>query len=226
MIKATEQQPNDKQPEPQKVEKRVFNIQLRAAGEGDPAEERRSVTGYAALFNSASEDMGFIEIIEPGAFRNAIPKSDIRALFNHDPSQLLARTASSTLKVQEDTKGLRYDFELPDTTLGNDLKIMLKRGDVSQSSFAFSVKEQSWESLKLANGEMQYTRRIKEIEELYDVSLVTYPAYADTEVALRSMPGRKAETDGNQEVPAQPEKSQRARLLEAIERSAKCQDNE
>lgn len=211
----------ENKPETGKLEKRVFNIQLRAAGEGEPTDERRSVSGYAALFNSASEDMGFIEVIEPGAFKNAIPKSDVRALFNHDPNYILARTASGTLTIREDEKGLYYEFSLPNTTIGNDLREMLDRGDVNQSSFAFSVKEQSWESLKLDNGEYQYTRRIKEVEQLYDVSPVTYPAYADTTVALRSRPApptenNESEQEDNTELP---EKSLRGRLLEAIERS-------
>jgi len=199
------------------IEKRTFTIQLRAAGPGDPVDESRNVTGYAAIFNSASEDMGFIEIIEPGAFTNAIPKSDVRALFNHDPNYILARTASGTLQLEEDEVGLKYRFEIPNTTFGNDFKVMLERGDVNQSSFAFSVKEQSWETLKLESGEIQYTRRIKEVDWLYDVSPVTYPAYADTTVALRSMP-----TEGNSDTPPEepaPEPSRKTRLIEAMERT-------
>lgn len=173
-------------PNPQdNIEKRVHHIELRADG---AASDSRTVTGYAAVFNSPSEDMGFVEYIEPGAFTEAIPVSDIRALFNHDANLILARTASNTLRVYEDSIGLRYEFDLPDTTFGNDLLVSLRRGDVNQSSFAFSVKEQAWETEKLPNGEFKYTRRIKKVERLYDVSPVTYPAYADTTVAMRSMP--------------------------------------
>jgi len=221
MDKETEQDKVNN-PAESKVEKRVFKIQLRAAAPGEPVDNSRTVTGYAAIFNSASEDMGFIEIIEPGAFRNAIPKSDVRALFNHDPNYVFARTASGTLKVEEDATGLRYEFDVPDTTFGNDFLVMLQRGDVNQSSFAFSVKEQAWESLKLPSGEMQYTRRIKEVEELYDVSPVTYPAYADTSVAKRSMPVAGSEPTEETVPPSEDTsdtKSIRLRFVEALERS-------
>lgn len=191
---ATEQAPqpgNDN-----KKETRVFQIELRdldlsvpeGAADGVKAESR-TVVGYAAKFNTNSEDMGFIEIIEPGAFAEAIPNSDIRALFNHDPNIIFARAnnGKGTLTVEEDSVGLRYQFDVPDTSFGNDFLVSLKRGDITQSSFSFSVKEQAWESVKLENGDYQYTRRIKKVERLYDVSPVTYPAYVDTEVAIRSL---------------------------------------
>ncbi len=189
-------------PQPDTLEKRVFTIEMRAAADGDGVSsleggkggENRTVTGYAAVFNSPSEDMGFIEYIEPGAFREAIPKSDVRALFNHDPNYILARTASGTLKIEEDERGLRYQFSIPETTFGNDFAVMLQRGDVSQSSFSFTVKDQTWEENRQADGTMQYTRRIKKVERLYDVSPVTYPAYPDTEVALRSIGEMQKET--------------------------------
>lgn len=203
---------------PDNAESRVFHIELRAApppaSDSDaPAVQSRTVVGYAAKFNSDSEDMGFIEVIEPGAFREAIPKSDIRALFNHDPNHVLARSTSGTLKVEEDAIGLRYEFDLPETTTGNDLLIMLQRGDVSQSSFGFTVKDQAWETKKLENGEFQRTRRIKAVERLYDVSPVTYPAYADTAVAMRSMPPI---LNSQLSIPTD---THRQRLLEAIERT-------
>lgn len=177
---------------PDNIEKRVHHIELRANDTTDAAASR-TVTGYAAVFGKPSEDMGFIEYIEAGAFSEAIGASDVRALFNHDPNLILARTASNTLRVFEDTIGLRYEFDVPDTSFGNDLLVSLRRGDVNQSSFAFSVKEQAWETEKLPNGEFKYTRRIKKVERLYDVSPVTYPAYADTTVAMRAMPGAGSE---------------------------------
>lgn len=181
-------------PQPDALEKRVFTIEMRAAADGEAGDAKRTVTGYAAVFNSPSEDMGFVEYIEPGAFREAIPKSDVRALFNHDPNLILARTASGTLKIEEDAKGLRYEFRIPETTFGNDFSVMLQRGDVSQSSFSFTVKEQEWGENKRSDGSVEYTRRIKKVERLYDVSPVTYPAYPDTEVALRSLGEIQKET--------------------------------
>lgn len=216
MSKEIQPEQHNKQPQPEGLERRVFTIEMRAAPEGEEGDKRTTVTGYAALFNSPSEDMGFIEIIEAGAFREAIGTSDVRALFNHDPNQILARTASGTLRVEEDEKGLRYEFSLPDTTYGRDLAVMLKRGDVSQSSFAFTVKEQAWETKKDEKGNPTYTRRIKKVERLFDVSPVTYPAYSDTTVALRSMPSVVENPDQEDETPS---KTRRQRLLEAIERN-------
>lgn len=174
-------------PETNNIEKRVHRIELRAASaEGQPAS--RTVVGYAAVFNSESEDLGyFTEVIEPGAFTEAIGQSDIRALFNHDPNYILARTPG-TLKVTEDERGLRYEFDAPETSFGNDFLVMLQRGDVSQSSFSFTVKDESWDMEKLPNGDYKHTRRIKKVDRIYDVAPVTYPAYPDTEVARRSLP--------------------------------------
>lgn len=210
MSKEMEQRKNNP-PQPEGLEKRVFTIEMRAAAEGDPGDAKRTVTGYAAVFNSPSEDMGFIEYIEPGAFRDAITRSDVRALFNHDPNYILARTASGTLHIAEDDKGLRYQFTIPETTFGNDFAIMLQRGDISQSSFSFTVKEQEWGENKRSDGTIEYTRRIKKVERLYDVSPVTYPAYPDTEVALRSLETQQPKT---KDQPPTPETDPRHDLLE------------
>lgn len=168
------------------------NIEKRAASIG-AATEGRTIEGYAALFNKRTEIWpGFFEEIAPGAFKNAIGKSDVRALFNHDQNRILARTSSGTLQIGEDEKGLWYRFEMPDTTEGNDLLTMIKRGDINQSSFAFTVKVSEWHE---ENGN-DTLRRITEVEELFDVSPVTYPAYQDTTVSAR----KKAE-----EMPKKPE---------------------
>ena len=119
----------------------------------------------------------------PGAF-DGCNMSDVRALFNHDPNQILARTASGTMSVSVDAKGLKYRFEMPNTTLGNDLLEMIRRGDISQSSFAFTVKETSWVEEKYPIPDL---RKIIKIEEVYDVSPVTYPAYEGTSVQARSI---------------------------------------
>ena len=157
-------------------------------------ESGNTVTGYAAVFNSKSEEMwGFRERIDPAAFNDA-DMSDVRALFNHDPNMLLARSSSGTLQLSVDDHGLKYTFELPDTTAGRDLREMLKRGDVSQSSFGFTIAEDAWEERKNKAGEVEETTRvIKKIHRLYDVSPVTYPAYPDASVALRSLESWKAE---------------------------------
>ena len=151
--------------------------------------------GYAAVFEKQSEDLGgFRETIQRGAFKDAIANSDVRALFNHDANMILARNTSGTLRLEEDNIGLKYSFEAPNTTAGNDLLEMIRRGDINQSSFGFTVEEDSWDD---SNGYM--VRTIKKIKRLYDVSAVTYPAYPDATVALRSMPIDLEEKEQNKE---------------------------
>lgn len=172
----------------QNKETRTYRASMNVEPDG------KTVTGYAAVFNALSEEMwGFRERIDPAAFDSA-DMSDTRALFNHDPNMLLARTSSGTLKLEVDDKGLRYSFELPDTTAGRDLGELLRRGDVTQSSFGFTISDDEWEERKNDDGEVEeVTRVIKKVKRLYDVSPVTYPAYPDTSVALRSLEAWKEE---------------------------------
>jgi HK97 family phage prohead protease len=156
------------------------NCELRAiAPEGSG---RARIAGHAAVFNSLSEDLwGFREKIAPGAFKPALAKSDIRALLNHDPNFVLGRTNNGTLRVQEDETGLAVEIDPPETAWANDLLVSIGRGDISQMSFAFRVGEESWETVDGVN-----TRTILSFDEIFDVSPVTYPAYPDTDVALRA----------------------------------------
>jgi HK97 family phage prohead protease len=146
-------------------------------------DEKSGMSGYAAVFGSATEIAGmFREQIAPGAFAEAVKRDDVRALFNHDANFVLGRSTSGTLRLIEDDKGLRYDVDVPDTTWARDLMVSVQRGDVSQSSFAFEVTEDEWDYGK--RGEMPM-RTIKNVR-LYDVSPVTYPAYSATSVSARS----------------------------------------
>ena len=158
--------------------------------------ESRRVEGYAAVFGSESEELGwFVEEIAPGAFDDVL-SDDVRALYNHDENLILARTASGTLELSIDERGLRYAFDAPNTTAGNDLLESIKRGDISQSSFGFRVKEDKWEDMEMEqNGKKWFKtkRTIMKVERLFDVSPVTFPAYPDTDVARRSMDARKKE---------------------------------
>jgi len=162
------------------------------------------VRGYAALFNTRSEDLGwaghsFYEVIEPWAF-DGLDYEGVVALFNHDQNLPLARCGAG-LDLGVDTRGLWYEFELPDTSAGRDLRELLTRGIVSQSSFAFTVAEdgQDWQEEEVLGGTV-VTRTIKQISALYDVSLVTSPAYADTSVALRGLYAHRAQY-GQQKLP-------------------------
>ncbi len=145
---------------------------------------RKKIAGHAAVFNSLSEDLwGFRERIAPGAFKNALAKSDIRALLNHDPNFVLGRIKNGTLRVQEDETGLAVEIDPPETRWADDLLVSIGRGDISQMSFAFRVGEDSWETVDGLN-----IRTILSFDEIYDVSPVTYPAYPETDVTLRAMP--------------------------------------
>ncbi len=156
--------------------------ELRVLRDGDAPK----IVGYAAVFNKKSENLGFfVEQIAPGAFKGAIKKSDARALFNHDPNIILGRQSNGTLKLKEDDKGLFMEVMPPDTQFIRDMVIApIERGDITQQSFGFTVKIDQWEEDK----EKQTTlRTIVEVDRLFDVSPVTFPAYPDTTVALRSM---------------------------------------
>lgn len=174
------------------IEKRAYDGEMKAI-------EGRTVEGYASVFNSMSEDLGgFREIILPGAFSNVL-NNDVRALYNHDTNYLLARTTSGTLELKEDDKGLYYRFEMPNTSYGNDMLELFRRGDLSQSSFGFTVEKDSW---RMENG--QHIRYIESVGSLFDVSPVVYPAYAAASSGLRSA-DLKGESDAKaaEEKPAE-----------------------
>ena len=163
---------------------RILKVaELRIKREGDTPPQ---IEGYAAVFNKDSEDMGFIERIAPGAFKKALKTSDVRALFNHDPNIILGRTSAGTLELKEDKKGLFMIVTPPDTQLVRDMVLTpIERGDITQQSFGFIVKADEWKNLD--NEKDTPVRTITEIGELFDVSPVTFPAYPDTVVALRSL---------------------------------------
>lgn len=149
--------------------------------------ESRKVEGYALVFNSQSEDLGFYETIEPSAIDDdVILQSDVVALLNHDDKRgILARSrkGKGSLKLSIDDRGLKYEFDAPHTALGDELLEMLKRGDINQSSFAFTVANggDTWEKR-----EGKYYRTIKKIDRLFDVSAVLTPAYSSTTVQCRN----------------------------------------
>lgn len=171
----------------------VEGMKVEKRAEGDA--EESVVEGYAALFNSPTEIGGwFREVILPGAFDDVL-ENDVRALFNHDANQVLARTSSKTLEIGVDEKGLWYRFTIPDRTYAKDLADAIDKGDVSQSSFAFRAKETNWVYVK---DELEL-REIVKVETLYDVSPVTYPAYSDTSVMKRSHDAFLAEREKKKE---------------------------
>lgn len=176
----------------------------------DGGNDDEKIVGYAAVFNSFSQPIfGFRETIKPGAFKKTIRESDVRALINHDPNYVLGRTSSRTLRLSEDEKGLRYIVTPPDTTFARDLVVSIKRGDITQSSFGFSVVKDHW------TGESpNMTRELLEVK-LFDVSSVTYPAYLQTEVSVRSLLGYLSETKMKQDLGAE-EKRAIAQVIENL----------
>jgi len=155
------------------TEKRFYNIELE---QREGTESATTIVGHAAVFNKLSENLGgFQERINTGAFDDVLG-DDVRAFFNHDPNHLLARSSSGTLRLSTDEEGLKYEFDVPDTTSGRDLLVSMKRGDITQSSFAFTVEDDSWESENGMN-----IRTIKKVKRLYDVSPVSIPAYPDAD---------------------------------------------
>lgn len=168
------------------------SVEIRAA---EAEESRPIVRGYASMFNKESENLGsdkyqFREIILPGAFDEVL-NDDVRALLNHDSNNILARSKNGqgSLRIGTDETGLWYEFEAPDTQVGRDLVTSLKRGDIDQSSFSFTVSRdgEKWEEEKSEDGKTFIKRTISKVARLFDVSPVTYPAYPDATVALRSL---------------------------------------
>ena len=140
------------------------------------------LAGYAAVYDQETVIGAFRERIEPGAFDQTLG-ADVRALVNHDPNLILGRTLSGTLRLSSDAHGLRYEVDPPQTSYASDLLESVRRGDVTQSSFAFRVIADEWEQAG-RSGELPL-RRIQQVE-LFDVSPVTYPAYTQTSVSARA----------------------------------------
>lgn len=162
------------------IERRNFQVsELRAITSGDGL---RKITGYAAVFEKLSDNLGwFREKIQPGAFADSIITDDVRALWNHDSNYPLGRNKSGTLTLSEDEHGLKIEIDPPDTQWARDLMTSIDRGDVDQMSFGFQTLSDKWEMV-----EGEDIRTLIKVR-LFDVSPVTFPAYPDTEVGLRSL---------------------------------------
>lgn len=148
--------------------------------------ESRKISGYAAVFEQKTKiGTWYEEQIARGAF-DECDFSRCVLNFNHDDNNLLGRVSSGTLKLEIDEKGLRFECELPDTTTANDILTLIRRGDIEGCSFAFVVRESSWEWLSDEDPAQLDQRTIMKISEVFDVSVVTHPAYEQTSVDARS----------------------------------------
>ena len=146
----------------------------------------RTLAGYAAVYGEDSREIveqgrAFVERIAPGAFAETLRAgSDVKLLYNHDPAALLARTKSRTLSLKSDRNGLAFEASLPETTLGNDVRELLARGDLTgEMSFGFFVEDESWNRTR--------TERLVKRARLVEVSIVQDAAYPQTNSSLRSV---------------------------------------
>lgn len=177
------------------MERRNVEMEFRA----EDGTEKPKIRGRAVVYNRWSADLGgFKEIIEPGFFENVL-KDDVRALWNHNTDLVLGRTRSGTLLLADTESGLDVEIDPPDTQIGRDAVVSIGRRDVNQMSFGFTVKSggDKWERDQRTGA---ITRRLLRggCETLFDVSPVTYPAYAQTSVSARSMM-EALSTQGGQE---------------------------
>ncbi|PCG18923.1 phage prohead protease [Brachyspira sp. G79] len=181
-----------------------INIQKSTDTEGEPLKLR----GYAIVYNSLSEPLYadlFRECIKRGAFTKSLLENDQVCLWGHDTRYVLGRKSSGTLILREDDKGLYFEVSLPNTTWARDLKESVDRGDIKQMSFGFKVVRDNWlddkETLK------EYGMPIREVEEitLHEISLVTFPAYPQTNVRHKGDCPHSANEDVY--IPKPPDKS-------------------
>lgn len=151
------------------MEKRAFSIESKG----------RTLSGYAAVFDSPTRIGDFQEVIKKGAFTRSLTSLEapkIKAIYEHDTSQLLGRLGSKTLRLWEDQRGLCFELDLPNTTLGNDVAELVKRGDLAGCSFGFIVRSENWTD----------TRRELLDVDLFEITLTSDPAYEATSVDIRS----------------------------------------
>lgn len=153
-------------------EQRALVAEIRTKG--------RRLEGHAATFGTEARIDDFLEVIAPGAFRDSIGRDrDILALVDHDTKRVLARTKSGTLRLAEDSRGLAFDLDLPDTSYGRDVLTLAERGDIGGMSFAFTVDP--------SGEEWRGDRRELRSVTLHEISVVSaFPAYSNTSVYARN----------------------------------------
>lgn len=164
---------------------RADRVEFRDAAAGSAAVG--VLAGYAAVYERLSQNLGgFVEKVAHGAFAQTLADNNpVLARYNHDDNQLLGTTEAETLRVASDDTGLPYEVDLPDTSVGRDVAVLAKRGDVRYSSFAFRTLEDSWSVT-----DQGFPLRTLIKVQLVDVAPVNNPAYRDTSVGMRSLAER------------------------------------
>lgn len=189
------------------MERRFIPLEkTEARQEGDTM----SISGLAAVIGQESQDLGgFTEVIEPGAFDEALASSDVRALYNHDANYVLGRTASGTLRLEAREDGLYYEVDnLPESR--RDVYELIQRGDVTGNSFAFTVEEDRWEQ----RDDGRQMRYITRVGELFDVGPVVYPAYQQTVVSARALERARAAAEQPAADPSHPRRELAKRRID------------
>lgn len=163
----------------------VARLEVRAAG-GD--EGGRTVVGYAAVFNSETDICGYwTEVVAVGAFARSLRENDVVALYSHDTGRVIGRQSAKTLRIEENDKGLKVEIDLPDTTDGRDLAVLIERGDITGMSFGFCTRKQEWDET------VDPPKRTILDVDLLEVTITAFPQYSDTEIGLRSLEGARKE---------------------------------
>ena len=172
------------------------NTELRAYKSEDG--DKMAVEGYAIVFNSESRDLGgFTEIVAPNALDGALERNtDVLALYGHDYQNVLGRQSAGTLKLSKDERGIKFNLDLPNTQLGRDVYTLVERGDLKGNSFGFTVNRDNWDKDKSG----KVVRTIEEVKDLFEISIVSLPAYEATELTMRSFDTFNAESVVNEEV--------------------------
>lgn len=182
----------------EKREIRNTSFQVQVTGEN---EEKRTVEGYALLFDTPSDGLSFTEVIKRGALDGVLEKSDVFALLNHDQRRgVLARSkyGKGSLSLSVDDKGLKYRFDAPKTALGDELLENIRRGEIGESSFCFDVEKDTWEK----RSDDSWKRTIEKFGNIYDTSPVYNGAYSKTSVYMRGKEAAEEELrHREQEIP-------------------------
>lgn len=175
----------------QEIERRAWpveRLEVRAEGDGPPV-----IVGYAAVFNELSLDLGgFRERVALGAFTQSLADNDVRALWEHNPQYVLGRNRAGTLSLEEDERGLAIEATPPATRWAADLLASMNRGDVTGMSFGFYVRQDEW-----IEEDGVLVRVLRDVD-LFDVSVVTFPAYVQTSAEARATADRRRQTAGGQ----------------------------
>ena len=158
------------------------SVELRAY-KTEEEESRMLVEGYAIVFNSESRDLGgFTEVVKEDALDKALERNtDVLALYGHDYQNVLGRQSADTLQLKKDERGIKFTLDLPNTQLGRDVYTLVERGDLKGNSFGFTVEKDSWDK----KGD-KVIRTIEQVRDLFEISIVSLPAYEATELTKRS----------------------------------------